>query len=113
MTMKSLLIFGAALFAAPLAANAQTAPAAPAQAAAAQAAPAAAAALNGDTPIETLAASAAGKASLEKQFPNILTHPAYEQFKAMSLRQLAPLAGGIITDEKIAALEADLAPAKK
>jgi hypothetical protein len=76
-------------------------------------APAAApATLNGDSPIEAIAATAAGKASMEKNLPGVLTHPAYEQFKGMSLRALAPLSGGIITDDKIAAIEADLKAAK-
>lgn len=71
-----------------------------------------AAALNGDSPIESLAASATGKAALEKHVPGVLSHAAYEQFKGMSLRALAPLSGGIITDERIAALETDLKAAK-
>lgn len=68
--------------------------------------------LNGDSPIGEIAATAAGKAALEKDIPGVLEHPAYEQFKAMSLRQLAPMSQGIITDEKIAALEADLKKSK-
>lgn len=104
--MKALISCAAALASASVAAQAQdqTQPAPPA-AAGAPAAPAAAA-LNGDTPIETIAQSAIGKAALLKVFPDILTHPAYEQFKTMSLRQLEPLSGGAITDEKIAAFEA-------
>jgi hypothetical protein len=72
------------------------------------AAPATATVLNGDTPIETLMAKPETKAILLKYVPEIENHPAYEQFKGMSLRQLQPLAGGIITDEKIAGMEADL-----
>ena len=63
---------------------------------------------DGDTPIETIAADPAGKAVLEKDLPHLLTHPAYEQFKAMSLHQLEPLSGGALTDENIAKVEADL-----
>ena len=84
---------------------AQTAPAA-------QAAPAAGAALNGDTPIETLMAKPETKALLLKYVPEIDGHGAYDAFKAMSLRQLQPLAGGIVTDEKIASLETDLKSVK-
>jgi len=73
---------------------------------------AAPAALNGDSPIEAIVATAAGKAAMEKHLPDVLTHAAYEQFKGMSLRALAPLSGGIITDEKIAALESDLKTTK-
>ncbi len=64
--------------------------------------------INDATPIEAIAATPAGKAALEKNIPELLPHPAYEQFKAMSLRQLEPLSGGIITDQKIAAVEAAL-----
>ncbi len=71
-----------------------------------------AATLNGDSPIEAIAASQAGKAALEARMPGVLAHAAYEQFKSMSLRALAPMSGGIITDEKISALEADLKAAK-
>lgn len=102
--MKNLLIC-AAMLASPL--TITTAAAADAPAPKTEAAP-----MNGDTPIETLAASPAGKAALEKHMPEILPHPAFEQFKAMSLRGLQPLSGGIITDEKIAALEADLKASK-
>lgn len=78
-----------------------------------QAAPAAAAAtLNGDSPIEAIAAIPAGKASLDKHIEGLTAHAAYEQFKGMSLRALAPMSGGLITDEKIAAVEADLKAAK-
>lgn len=105
--MKVLLLCVATLAAAPVAANAQTETAVPAPAASATPA-----ALNGDSPIEAVAAIPAGKAALEKHLPEVLPHPAYEQFKGMSLRQLAPLAGGLITDEKIAAVEADLNAAK-
>lgn len=101
--MKFVLL-GAALI------SAAIAPASP-QDAAPAAAPAAAT-LNGDSPIEAIAATAAGKASLEKNLPGLLTHAVYEQFKGMSLRALAPMSGGIITDEKIAAVEVDLKAAK-
>lgn len=80
---------------------------------AADPAPAAAAAtLNGDSPIEAIAAVPAGKTSLQAHFPGLLDHPAYEQFKGMSLRALAPLSGGLITDEKIALLETDMKTVK-
>lgn len=104
--MKTALICATMLVAAPVAVQAQTAPAeaAPAEAASAT--------LNGDSPIEAIAADPAGKAAFEKHLPDMLAHPAYEQFKGMSLRQLAPLSGGIITDEKIAAVEAELKAAE-
>lgn len=96
---------------------AQTAPAAPAAPAAAApaagaAAPAAATKFSLDTPIETIAADAAAKAALEASFPGLTAHPAYEQFKGMSLRQLQPLAAGQITDEQLAKAGTDLAAIK-
>lgn len=108
--MKVVLFCAAALAVAPVAAFAEPTSATPAAPAATAAA--VTAALNGDSPIEAVMAEPAGKAAIEKIFPDIPGHGAYEQFKGMSLRQLAPLAGGLITDEKIAALEAELKAAK-
>ena len=65
-----------------------------------------------DTPIEQLVANPGTKAVLDADFPEVATHPAYEQFKAMSLKQLAPYSNGIITDEKLAKASADLAAVK-
>ena len=74
------------------------------------AAPAAAAAasLSLDTPIAEIAAAPAGKAVLDTQLPGLLTHPAYETFKAFSLKALQPYSNGLITDERLAAVEAGL-----
>ncbi len=69
-------------------------------------------ALNSSLPIEALVASPVAKPILLKHFPGLDTHPAYEQIKGMSLRDVAPFSGGAITDEKIAALDADLKAAK-
>ena len=100
------LIASAALFAnLSVAAAAQTMMA-PAPAAAAVAA------FSIDSPIEQLVANPATKAVLEADFPGVTTHPAYEQFKAMSLKQLAPYSNGIITDEKLAKASAYLAAVK-
>jgi len=65
--------------------------------------------LSVDSPIEAIMADPGGKAVLDAEMPSLRAHPAYEQFKSMSLRQLAPYSGGAITDEKIAAIEAELA----
>lgn len=91
-----------------------TAPAVAAPAAAPAAVPAAptAAILDGTTPIEVLVASAVAKPILLKHFPNLDKHEAYEMFKSISLRDLAPLSGGNITEEKIAAFEAEMKVAK-
>lgn len=101
--LKAATISAGLLVAAP--AFAQTAPAAPSQTAPA-------AALTIDSPIEALMASPIGRAAVLKQLPDLDKHPAYDQFKGMSLVQLAPLAGGIITDEKLAAITADLKAGK-
>jgi hypothetical protein len=111
-----LAAFTAALFvmtAAPaLAQNAPAAPAAPAAAPAATADAAPAAKFTLDTPVETIAADPAGKAVLVADFPEMLSHPAYDQFKALSLNALQPLAQGAITDEMMAKAKADLAAIK-
>jgi hypothetical protein len=105
--MKLILTAAAALCLMPAAAFAQTAPA-PAPAAA----PAAAAKFNLDTPIEVLAADEKAKAVLVADLPELLPHPSYEQFKAMSLRQVQPYSQGALTDEILAKVEADLAAIK-
>ena len=66
-----------------------------------------------DTPIETIAATAEGKAALDKNLPGLTTHEAYEQFKGMSLKQVQPMSGGAITDDQLKALQADLDKLKK
>ena len=61
------------------------------------------------TPIETLMADEAAKAVIDKHVPGLAQHPAYDQFKAMSLKAIAPMSGGAITEETLAAIDADLA----
>jgi hypothetical protein len=60
------------------------------------------------TPIETLVANPAAKAVLEKNIPGISTHEAYDQFKAMTLTQVAPMSQGAVTDAIIKQVQADL-----
>ncbi|MDC8753742.1 hypothetical protein OIK40_03695 [Erythrobacter sp. sf7] len=71
-----------------------------------------AAAFTVDTPIAALMADERAKAVLDKHLPGIDQHPAYEQFKAMSLKALAPFSQGMISDDMLAAIEADLATIK-
>ena len=99
-----------ALFAMTAPAFAQTAPA-PASAPAAATA-AATGKFSLDTPIEAIAADPAGKAVLDADFPGMLTHPAYDQFKGMSLSAVQPMAQGAITDEQMAKAKVDLAAIK-
>lgn len=65
-----------------------------------------------DSPIEQLVANPSAKAVLDADFPGLTAHPAYEQFKSLSLKQLAPYSNGVITDEKIAKAATDLASVK-
>lgn len=79
----------------------------------AQAPAAAAAPSAGDTPIADIAATAEGKAALDKNLPGLTSHEAYEQFKGMTLKQVQPMSQGAITDDQIKALQADLDKLKK
>lgn len=92
------------------------APAAPAPVAStpavAAAAPKVAAAFNLDTPIETIVASPAGKAALDTAIPGLTAHPAFDQFKGMSLKQLQPMSAGKLTDAVLAAAASALAAVK-
>jgi hypothetical protein len=75
---------------------------------------AAAAAFTLDTPIETLMADPRAKAVLAANFggQDLSQHPAYEQFKSLSLKAVAPFSQGLITDEMLAKIEAELAAIK-
>lgn len=61
-----------------------------------------------DTPIQALAADQNARAVLDRELPGLTTHESYEQFKGMSLKALKPLSSGLITDERLAAVEAGL-----
>jgi len=65
-------------------------------------------ALSIDSTIEALMANTASAAILEEHFPGIGEHPAYDQFKTMSLVQLQPWSQGMITDESLAKVKAEL-----
>ena len=71
-------------------------------------APAPATAVSVDTPVEVLVADARAKAVLDKYLPGIDQHPAYGQFKGMSLRQVAPYSEGQITDAMLTSIDAEL-----
>ena len=106
------LIYAAAAIVACMVPGAAFAQATPAPAAApADAAPAAK--FNLDTPIEVLVADEKAKAVLTADLgADVSQHPAYEQFKGMSLRQVQPYSQGAITDEILKKAEADLAAIK-
>lgn len=60
------------------------------------------------TSIADLAANPATKAILDKDVPGLTSHPAFDQFKGMTLKALQPMSGGQLTDDQIAAVQADL-----
>ena len=101
--MKS-IVFAAALML-PTIAAAQTATPAPA-------ALAATGKFTLDTPIETVVADPKGKAVVDADLPGTTTHPMYDQFKAMSLNQVAPMASDKLTPAVLAKVAADLAAIK-
>lgn len=103
--MKSVILgIAMILSAAPVAA--QNAPAAPAP----TTTPAAKFTL--DTPLETIVADPAGKAIIDKDLPGTTTHPMYDQFKGMSLTQIAPMAADKLTPDVLAKVKTDLAAVK-
>lgn len=69
------------------------------------------ASLSIDSPIGVLMADEAAKAVVIKHFggQDVSQHPMYEQFKAMSLKEVAPFSQGMITDEMLEKIAADLA----
>ena len=72
----------------------------------------AAAAYTIETPIETLMANETTKAIVLAERPGLDEHPAYGQFKALSLKAVQPFSQGVITDEKLTAISAKLAEIK-
>lgn len=102
-----LIACAAALLTLAAPAIAQTTPTPPAPAADATAAK-----FSLDTPIETLVADPAAKAVLDADIPGMTAHPAYDQFKTMSLKQLQPLSQGQITDETLTKIAGHLAAIK-
>lgn len=102
--MKTASILVSMLLAAGAPALAQeTAPAAPATAAAR---------FNLSTPIEQIVADPAAKAALDGAIPGLSSHPSYDTFKAISLKDLAPYSEGALTPELLAKAEAALATVK-
>ena len=65
-----------------------------------------------DTPIEALVADPKAKAVIEADLPGLSTHPAFDQFKAMSLRQLQPMSNGALSDEVLKKVSDDLTAIK-
>ena len=60
------------------------------------------------SPIKDLIANSQTRAVLEKHLPGVSQHPALPQFQDMTLAQVAPVSGGVVTPAIIAAIDADL-----
>lgn len=60
------------------------------------------------SPIVDLVDNPETKAILDKHVPGVAEHPSYEMFKGMTLRQVEPMSEGVLDDEKLAAIQADL-----
>ncbi|MEO0699790.1 MAG: hypothetical protein AAFY81_08745, partial [Pseudomonadota bacterium] len=67
-------------------------------------------ALTIDSPLEQLMADKDAKAIVTKNLggQDVSEHPMYDQFKAMSLKDIAPFSQGMITDDTLAKIDADL-----
>lgn len=61
-----------------------------------------------DTPIEVIVADPQGAAVINKDIPKLLANPNYGVFKSMSLKMLASLSNGQLTDKQLAQIKADL-----
>tara|TARA_B100000678_G_scaffold197569_1_gene165759 strand:+ start:1244 stop:1546 length:303 start_codon:yes stop_codon:yes gene_type:complete len=70
---------------------------------------AAAAKLTIESPIEALMADEAAREVVLAELPDLDKHPAYAQFKAMSLKAVQPFSQGMITDEMLEKISAGLA----
>ena len=60
------------------------------------------------SPIKDLIANSQTRAVLEKHLPGVSQHPALPQVQDMTLTQVAPVSGGLVTPAIIAAIDADL-----
>ena len=69
----------------------------------------AATSLSLDTPIVEIVADPDGKAVLDKDVPGLTTHPMYDRFKTLSLKELQPKMGGGIGDDAMVSTARDLA----
>jgi len=58
--------------------------------------------------LKELLADPKAKAVLEKHFPGFSNNPQLQMAMGMTLKQIQPFSRGVITDEKLKAVEADL-----
>ena len=61
-----------------------------------------------DTPLVTLMADARARTVIDAALPGVAAHPAFEQFKGMSLNQLAPMAPDQLPAAKLAQIKGGL-----
>lgn len=61
-----------------------------------------------DSPIEEIMMNWEARQLVNHELPTLATHPAYDQFKGMRLKELQPISEGAITDQAIANIEAGL-----
>ncbi len=61
-----------------------------------------------ESSIKDLLANPETAAVVEKHLPGVSQHPALPQFQDMTLAQVAPMSGGQVTPETIAAIDTDL-----
>jgi hypothetical protein len=66
-----------------------------------------------ETPIEVIAADPRGAAVLNKDIPGLLTNPNYAMFKGMSLKILAALSNGKLSEQTLAQTKVDLSTLPK
>lgn len=76
------------------------------------AATASAGAVTIDTPLEQMIAIPAAKAIIDKDVPGLTTHPMFDQFKKMSLREVQPYTQGQLSDEALKQVSVDLTTIK-
>ena len=69
----------------------------------------AAQALTIESPIEALMANDAARAIVLEQLPGLDEHPAYGQFKSMSLKAVQPFSQGAITEDALTKIAEGLA----
>ena len=62
-----------------------------------------------DTPIRHICDDPRGRAALDRDMPGLRKNPNYFLFAGFSLRQLAGMSGGRITESKLESLRLDLA----
>lgn len=65
-------------------------------------------ALTTDSKLGDILANEKGKAVLEKHLPGISANPQLAMAKGMSLKAIAPMSRGLITDAKLKAIDEDL-----